>query len=240
MSRGLLAVNNTIKQLENTTSDYYIFQAHDPLIKSLKEALTAYHNITLGKSGHGKGGPAGYAFKAFITHASEQICQVVQEAEPDSEEEVEADMALTAVFKLQELFDNLQAQFTTTNASGHKEINEDKVMTNIQHTCRAFKLSSTYHGQQKLQISFVEEHVMKNVHFVMEALSKASGLPHERLYGPAPPGQADDKLSKMLQALQIQDDGKRGGKKKKKNGSKAPTKEEPADTQKSWSSGQWN
>ena len=182
--------------------------------------------------------------KAFIKYAAEKICQAVQEAEPDSKDAADAETALTAVFNIQELFDNLSVQFTTTNESGHKEINKDKVMTRIQHTCRAFKLSSTYHGQQKLQISFAEEQVTKKVHVVMDAISKATGLPLDRLYGPAPPGQADDKLSKWLQALQIQDEGKRGGKKKKKTaGRKAPTKDEPptqADSsQTSWGSGQW-
>ena len=237
--RGQLATNNTLKQLENATSDFYILHAQDPLVKTLKEALTEYHNITLGKTGHGKGGPEGHVFKAFTKYASEQICLVVQDVVPKTQEDREADMALTAVFQLQEILEGLQVKFTTTNTSGQKEIDEDKVMNNIQHTCRAFKLSSTYHGMQKLKLSFVEEHVMKNVHLVMEALGKASGHPHERLLGAAPPGQADDKLSKMLQALQIQDDAKPGYKKKKKV--KTPSKDGPsADTQNSWSSGQWN
>ena len=37
---------------------------------------------------------------------------------------------------------------------------------------------------------------MKNVHLVMEALGKASKLPHERLLGAAPPGQADESCQK--------------------------------------------
>ena len=77
---------------------------------------------------------------------------------------------------------------------------------------------------------------------VMDAISKATGLPLDRLYGPAPPGQADDKLSKWLQALQIQDEGKRGGKKKKKTAVRKAKDEPPTQadsSQTSWGSGQW-
>ena len=118
-------------------------------------------------------------------------------------------------------------------------------MTRIQDTCRAFKLQPTYKGQYKLQLTFSEEIVTKNVHLVMEALGKATGLSLEKLCGPAPPGQADDSLSKWLPALQIQDEDKRGGKKKKTVGRKTTVKEEPQPTpvdssQTSWVSSQWN